>query len=434
MVFEYLSFRQKVNCMRVSRGWRDYLSKLPKLWLHLDLSGARKPVPRAFVNTVFKRSEYRMSRVTVHRFEHMDVLRNLAVAAKHLTDLELVSLPYKLSLALVEVVGSAQNLKKCIIHPTINFSDVDSILEVRPTLQHAAFHSVQNSRHTGVWPMALSNLHSFTMHVAGMMYEQRFNLVKFFSRTPSLQSLSLSGLTPVPNPLSIWPTDASLLPPLTSLSLTHMGLQGIPLLPPTLQSLEIKILGRSAPPAAAQLLQSHFPDLTHLSLSGYENVTVDFLHTLLDLSSSNGPNDLGTLVSKPIQQEQQQSTKPLVSLSLSISVQGAPGLISILSCSKRVLTPALQVLDVAGMKCDDDDVDQLVAFKTGLTHINLSSTAVTGAAIVMLADKVATLRSIKVHGCSGISGREAIDYAERRGISVKYQMSQEKGERRIRYG
>ncbi|RMZ67393.1 Tetratricopeptide-like helical [Pyrenophora seminiperda CCB06] len=410
MVFEYLSFRQKVNCMRVSKGWRDYLSKLPKLWLHLDLSGARKPVPRAFVNTVFKRSEYRMTGITVHRFEHMDVLRNLSTAAKHLTDLELISLPHKSSLTLVEIVRNAQSLKKCIIHPKISLDDVGNLLEARPTLEQVAFHQVKSSAHT-LWPLELTNLHSFTMHCAesgGDIGEHQFVISTFLSRTPSLRALSLNGIICWLYPyLTTWLDDISDFPPLIKLSLTLKGTCSIPLLPPTLQSLEMHITSLNRELDVAELLESSLPELTHLSLGGYENLTIDFLHTLLDLTS-NETNDL-------------------------VSVKDGPGLAAVLSCSKRVLTPALQVLNVAGMKCNDDDIEQLVAFKTGLRDIDLSRTRITGASIIMLANKVPTLRSIRVHDCSGISGRDAIEYAERRGIRVSYQMQEQKGGRKIRY-
>ncbi|CAE7219942.1 hypothetical protein P3342_013463 [Pyrenophora teres f. teres] len=430
MVFEYLSFRQKVNCMRVSKGWRDYLSKLPKLWLHLDLSGARKPVPRAFVNTVFKRSEYRMSRITIHRFEYMDVLRNLAIAAKHLTDMELISLPHKSSPALLEIVRAAKNLKRCIIHETITLKDVENILEARPLLEHVLFNALDptTSRDfTGKWPVALSSLQSFTMHIGSVMSDERFDFTTFFSRTPSLRSFSLRGLTNAQRPLSTWPTDISLLPPLRSVSVNETGKIGIHLFPPTLQSLEISIVGPRDTLEVSELLQSNLPELTHLSLSGYANVTMGFLHTLLDLSS-NMQNNPGAPLSRPTE----QPAKPLVSLKLSINVEDDAGLAAILSCSKRVLTPALQHLTVPGMKCTDDDIEQLVAFKTGLKEIDLSCTQITGAAIVMLADKVPTLENIRVHDCRKISGREAIEYAARRGVRVDYRMNEHKGGRKIR--
>lgn len=151
MVLEYLPFRHIVNCMRVSKGWRDYLSKLPKLWLHLDLKGARKPVPRSFVNSAFKYSEMRMTRVTLHRFEHMDVIKNLAKMAKDLTDVEIVSSPHAMSASLVEIAKSSSKLKKLTVHPDITADAVEQILQARHTLEHVAFHCVLPLRHPMKW-------------------------------------------------------------------------------------------------------------------------------------------------------------------------------------------------------------------------------------------------------------------------------------------
>ncbi|KAF2033018.1 hypothetical protein EK21DRAFT_98580 [Setomelanomma holmii] len=314
MVLEYLSFRQIVNNMRVSKGWRDYLSKLPRLWLHLDLSGARKNVTRGFIDKAVRRSEYRLTRVTIHRFEHVDVLKNVAKACKNLAELEFISLPHTMSSMLLDIV-------KCF----------------------------------------------------------RF-----------------------------------------------------PILPSTLKTLIIEhdgafLLGDVD---SDQLLRSCLPALMHLRLADI-GISAELLHDFLDAYvDEDDHGQLKALV----------DAAPLQSLSLHGIMQFAqPGLFnpstsSLFTTSPRILTPSLQSLDMAGISCTDDEIEHLVAHKTGLTSINVSSTQITGASIKMLADKLPSLKNIRADNCHRINGRDAIEYARRKGISISCSMDEGKGSRKIRYG
>jgi F-box/TPR repeat protein Pof3 len=145
MVLEHLAFRNMVNCMRVSKGWRDYLSKLRQLWLHLDLSDAKRPVSRSFVDKAVRRSQYRLTRFTVHRFQHLDVVVNVARACKELSDIELLSLPHQASASLIEVARRANNLKRYVLHTELSIDTIQQILYHRPTLEHAEFRSILGS-------------------------------------------------------------------------------------------------------------------------------------------------------------------------------------------------------------------------------------------------------------------------------------------------
>lgn len=144
MVLEYLPFRNLVNCMRVSKGWRDYISKLYRLWMHLDLSDAKKPVLRSFVDKAVRRSNYRLVRFTIHRFQHLDVVLNIAKACKDLADIELLSLPIQASASLIELARRATNLKRYVLHTDISADTIQQILHHRPTLEHAEFRSLSD--------------------------------------------------------------------------------------------------------------------------------------------------------------------------------------------------------------------------------------------------------------------------------------------------
>jgi F-box/TPR repeat protein Pof3 len=146
MVLEYLPFRNLVNCTRVSKGWRDYISKLYRLWMHLDLSEAKKPVPRSFVDKAVRRSNYRLARFTIHRFQHLDVVLNIAKACKDLADIELLSLPIQASASLIELARRAPKLKRYVLHTDTSADTIQQILHHRPTLEHAEFRSLSDAR------------------------------------------------------------------------------------------------------------------------------------------------------------------------------------------------------------------------------------------------------------------------------------------------
>ncbi|KAI4647819.1 hypothetical protein J4E93_004230 [Alternaria ventricosa] len=433
MVLEYCSFRHMVNCMRVSKGWRDYLSKLPKLWMHLDLSGARRPVPRSFVNTAFKRSEYRLTRVTIHRFEHMDVLKNLAKAAKDLTELELISVPHTMSATLIDVVKSAPKLKKFTIHPEITQDTAVQIMHARPVLEHVVFGALRSRGAATNWTTSFGNLRTLGMHWSSPVSTVNLGLHDLLARTPCLESLALSNVQHIEAPQG-WPRDEAQLPPLKSLALKRMDLLVLPLLPPTLQRLVIENDGGEFD--LQHILPLHkccVPELTHLAISGFKGLGTEALGDILDICSHE--NETATCSTR----------KPLQSLTLHGLVDSSSNhmfglgqearMESIFGDSPRVLTPALESLDIATMPCDDDDIEKLVnLYKTGLKTIDLSHTQITGASIKMLADKLPNLTTITANNCAKINGRDAINYAERKGISVSCQMAEQKGGRRLRYG
>jgi F-box/TPR repeat protein Pof3 len=427
MVLEYLPFRHLVSCMRVSKGWRDYLSKLPKLWMHLDLKGARKPVPRSFINSAFRYSEMRMTRVTLHRFEHMDVIKNLAKAAKHLTEVEIISLPHAMSASLVEVAKSSSKLKKFTIHADITADAVERILQARPTLEHVAFHGVLPLKHPMKWTETFVHLHTFSLTCIEKTSAQQLEIAKLLSLTPSLRSLSLCNVNAFHVSDRGWPLDASQLPSLTTLILKRVTFEQYIALPDTLQCLVLDndggTLGRFS--NSLSWAYAKLADLTHLSLSGF-SVSPEKFDMLLDLHIED--RALKPLI----------GGKPLQHLSLRCLLDPEVTLINgpkaVLCKSQRILTPHLESLDLGTMPCTDDDVEHLLTYETGLTTIDLSNTNITGASIKMLVDKLSSLKQITADNCTKITSRDAIDYAERKGVAVSYQMGEQKGGRRIRYG
>jgi F-box/TPR repeat protein Pof3 len=425
MVLEYLSFRQVVNCMRVSKGWRDYLAKLSRLWMHLDLSGARKPVPRSFINQAFRRSESRMSRANIHRFEHMDVLKNLAKAAKELKELELISLPHTMSTTLIDIINCAPGLKKLVIHPEVTLDTVVQILRTRPALKHVTFSAVKGSRYLADWTVRFEELTTLDMHFTESILLTKVDVKMLLSKSPSLRSLSLLNVD------HFGADSFGDEPPLTSLVLKRIsGISRIayPLFPPTLQQLAVEHDGHHDMYQTnhINIIRSRLPELTHLTLANC-GWTAEGLEQLLDLYL----DDTATVRSL-------EGAKPLTHLSVRGLALSDPSFFkgpdSLFGRSPRILTKALESLDVATLAVDDDDIEHLLTYELGLQSIDLSHTNITGAAIKMLADKLPGLEKIKADNCTRVNGRDAIHYAQRKGIAVSCQMGEQKGGRKIRYG
>lgn len=421
MVLEYLSFRHMVNCMRVSRAWRDYLSRMPKLWMHLDLSGARRPVSRSFVATAVRRSESRLTRLTVHRFEHTDMLTRLAKACKSLTELEIITLPYTMATTLVEIAKWAPSLRRYVIHPGITLDTAQQILLHRPDLHHVAFNkTVWQHRPPNDWAGTCNNVRSFSMHFEEFVTRTTGLLPQHL---PVVESISLTNMNASFGTAS-FPQSS-----LTDLVLNKVVLTPFPSVPPTLQRLEIDLKFPHSF-ASSQLLACRLPALSHLSLTNFNNLCGETVESLLDLHTDASSPDIHELT----------DATPLRSVALRGLLQlahGAHGLFktpySLYGQSRRILTKSLQALDVSTMPCDDGEIEALLAYETGIQTIDLSYTIITGASIKMLADRLPTLRSINASHCPRINGREAIAYAERKGITVNYQMNEGKGGRKIRY-
>lgn len=431
MILEYISFENMVNCMRVSKGWRDYLAKRPKLWLHLDMSGARKPVPRSFVGNAVRRSESRLNRLTVHRFEHMDVLKNIAKACKGLTDIEFVTLPHTVSSTLIDIVQCAPSLRRFVVHPEISTDTVAQILRYQSSLEHVGLSGVTSSQVRPHWKGSLEALNTLSIHMVEIWSAQKLKIEYLMRLAPNLQSLTLSNMKNLTVPTG-WPDVISQLPPLIHLSLKRIQFSHrLVLFPSTLQRLEVETDGVYKCRNHDFTRQPFLPKLTHLKLWGLELLSAGIFENLLDTPIDATDADEETV----------RGATPLQSLSVHCLLEREErdnglfnGPDSLFGRSRRILTPALTSLDIATLRCDDDEIEHLLSqHETGIQSIDLSCTNITGASIKMLADKLPSLKTIKADNCTKINGRDAIHYAERKGISVSCRMGEQRGGRTIRY-
>lgn len=431
MVLEYLSFRNMVNCMRVSKGWKEYLVKLPRLWMHLDLSGARKPVPRSFVGNAVRRSKARLTCLTVDRFEHVDVLKNIAKACKDLKELKINTLPHTMSSTLIDVVQLAPNLNKLVVHPHVSLNTATQILRHHRNLENVCFGGIQVFKYDATWEGPFTCLKTFSIDLVDQRSANKVALRSLLGQTPMLENLTIANMRDL-TILEGWPQEVHQLPPLRTLVLRRIHFRALPPLPPTLRRLVIDYDGSFDWNNGLEATRFHSSELTELSLSGFDNISAALLDQMLDVYI-DGANKVQELI----------DGAPLRSLSLSGVLNGnrdiCSGLFrgsnSVLGLSPRILTPSLVTLGLARLPCDDDEIEELLTHDiSNLKSIDISHTKITGSAIWMLVEKLPSLTFINANCCPKITSRDAIDYAERKGVEVSRVMVENKGGRKIRYG
>ncbi|KAF2006757.1 hypothetical protein P154DRAFT_615452 [Amniculicola lignicola CBS 123094] len=449
-VLSYLTFKNVVNCLRVCKGWKTYLIRRPKLWTDFDLSGARKNVSRAFVQSVVRRSDYSIHRAIIHRFNHADVIRNLVTACKGLTHLEIVSGDFGFD-SLVEIAQCALNLKKFVLHHEVTMETASQILRRRPGLEHAEFRRLRGNVPTnfhGPFP----SLQTF-IAAGDRTAPSRPNFSSFLSQSPVLQNLTLVNFTPLS--ISTDPDFSAV--PLTRLELSNYDLRQrvFPRLPSTLTHLSLRPAVQyacyqnwSMDPWGGiswqNLRSSHLPRLNYLSLSNFSALTPAWFTALLetqgDESGQNVPADPSTL-----EHLQHFSIRDCINDTdypqIFMPVEGNPipesptmrsgcGLLG----SFRILSPSLLSLDLSSLPATDKDIKTLLTHPvSSLQTVNLSSTRVTGAGVKMLVDKVPTLRFLNLDFCTHISSRDIKAYAESKGVSVSWAVLPQNGGRKLRY-
>ncbi|KAF9731106.1 hypothetical protein PMIN06_009794 [Paraphaeosphaeria minitans] len=432
MVIGYLSFKNMINCLRVSRGWKDYLTNRPKLWDSLDLSGATKSVSRTFLTNAVRYSRGALHTLTVHRLQHTDMLRNIAAACKSLHSLTILSFPQKISETLIEMVQSAQNLKRISIHTEVSTDTIIQILRKRPALElidlkHVYASGVARSApidwkggpYNGLQTLALQSNASHT--------PLSDNFVStFVQQAPALRSLTCVNLKVQGGAMfGILKLHATRLT-----SLTLKKFHGDVTIPSTLEHL----VYNPSHPLTTLAEPSCSRSLTHLTL-GDDVHLGNRLSDFLDYSSYSGdetrrPNE----DAKPLQHL--SLAGPIERESVDASTPSSTIVSTFLSKSPRILTRALTSLELPGQPLTDDDIGPIIE-STSLTTINVSNTNVSGYGIKKLVDGAPTLRHINADHCRNLSSRDVIEYAKERGVHVSYTMAEPskgvKG-RKVRYG
>ena len=377
--------------------------------------------------------------MVVHRLQHVDILRNIASACRNLHTLTILSCPHLLSDTLIAVAGEAKNLKQITIHTDTNWHTVTQILRRRPNLVHIEVRSIPSAALAIPlqWeggPFDSLQSVSFRGHISDVA-----EVLRLVQRAPELRSLMLEHTGRISHTNDVLDLrDKRLM----KLVLNKVAVSVFPYLPKTLTCLVFspsatmdRLWHRTLIAAEASRTES----LIDLTLGGDVPLYPGFLKSILDVYTDHDGTSKLLQDAQPLQHlslraESFNTDNPDGTPSALSSVPPRQVVSAYLASSPRILTRALTSLEVSGLPLTDDDIATITE-STSLVRIDISRTKITGFGIKKLVDRAPTLRYINADHCIGLSSRDAIEYAEKKGVHVSCTMGEQSGKgRKVRYG
>lgn len=417
LIIGYLTFRQIVTLLRVSKSWKSLLSSLPRLWTDLDMRSSTKTVNYAAVRQYVRNAQRTCVAIRFGNFgkDQQGCLDHAISRCKELQDL-------RISAGLVgarfaEHATHARYLRTLIISSQveIHIDIAMQLINQCVSLEHAEFHRIQASDGDVIEFRELPNLRTLMLHTFYTPPRRlipvgaRLRIDHLVENVTNVRSLTLRG----------WQMRDTVQFFSSLHKLEYLDISGStgslqPDLPVTLRSLNMSncVIGHTTPIFQSQIL----PTLSTLIVENYENVPrLPFF---------------------------------------------PPGLLRMIEASKGVL----QTLDLSGftaiMNNGNNEVSSLVTSGslTGVEKLRLSKIPkIDDALVILIAETLQQLKSLDL-ACTEVTGVgvkallislgsklewlgldechhtsiDAVELARSMGVKVSYKFPDSKGGKKIR--
>nr|POE63340.1 f-box/tpr repeat protein pof3 [Quercus suber] len=426
-IFEYLSFKQRMNACLVSKPWTSFIRSSPHLWQHLDLTGARRKVRNIFISRAINTARKRLISATLTNL--YDVDKVLVALATHcgLTELTLLDKDFSQNI-LAESLSRAKSLRVLRLCPRENvvWPLVSHILGSSGTLEVLEYSSEELNVQT------ILEVHHLTSLALRSVKEYASATSLIREKFPMLRTLKITFLPPCEENIRRgW--SLSTLPDMPAASLEHLEVENggcidrILTLPSSLHTFVLKLDYQSKDPImVSDLWGRRTPSESPVRLPLLEKLALDIPGATLDLVKQ-------VLLDNSIDESAIEPEAPLNSISklqrLSLRNMEIDHFDDLFN-SPRVAE--LRHLEMCLVELNDGHVAVILEKCSKIHTLDLSRSLVTGVAVRQIV-REGQIRRLILHDCRKLS-IDAVDWARAQGIHVDYRMTEaNSGSRKVRH-
>ncbi|EGE82712.2 F-box domain-containing protein [Blastomyces dermatitidis ER-3] len=407
MILEYLDLKSLLSALRVSKHWNMVLNSLPKLWTHLDLSKANRPISLKSIQVFLRRSHWRLTRASIANLQSVDFPKLMAGLQKipSLEHLELLPGFYpKFEFAPVYTLTSLRTLV-CSATSEMTFSDFMKVLSDCPLLERVEVHiKPAPPSDYEVFPAKLPNLRSLI--VLGCRHYRHPHDVSPLD-LPFLRNATLFDITPNLEELYLIHRSCSTtlrmsdVPKISNLpKLKRLGLLGIkfnnyPKLPESIEHLSLS-MSEYDPPIIlpSNTISAMTPNLKSLILQRFQY------------------DELGTFLIALTQSKPSLTNLDLEGCHLHVE--------DLLIAMMQGNLENLMSLNISGLaEIDDKIITNIIDMVPNIKELDISRTQVKEHSVKRLLDcDKLKLEKLVIHKMETPFSRDFIDYARSKGVEI----------------